>query len=574
MIWLILLASVAFIGGLIGWAGDLIGRKIGRKHVRLLGLRPRASGVLVAILSGVAVALLSVGAVAVLARDALNTALEAQEVRAERDQVRSELGKVNTDLTARLADLNRTRAAKTQLAAQLDQARRSLDLSQGQLTGVREELDRTSRVNAELVGQRDDLNSRIEQLGRTIKTKTLELNRSVAASKEQAAKIADLNQSLSQLTGQRARLNADLAKLQAQRDGLSAQRADLERHVRQLADQKSALEARNASLHAQLGNLQGQLATLQAQVEPLQARVKALNAQTRALAADRAAAEAAKHQAQDDTTALNLLRATLRNDIDNLKQRTSDLTAQLNDTNKKLASAVSTRNQVQLDLARAKAALEIERRGAQSEDLVCRKDEAIAQVSLPNGADSAALHARLQDGYRQADALIEARGAGRSHPLSQDAVPIDRAVTQAQADAAPNVATWRCDRNLARGLQASLRVDVTPVKVLFHAGSPVRQMDLSIGTGSNPRADGDIRADLLKLQVDLMNDLKSRGVPLDGLSGPLVGYDDVTEFIARLRSNARLEPGHAPSSSVTVALSPRTDVTTADPSSYYLVTVR
>ena len=588
MIWLILLTFVAGIGGLIGWAGDTIGRKIGRRHVRLFGLRPRASGVLVAILSGVAVALLSVGTVALLARDALNTALEAQDVRAERDQVRGELIKVNAEFSARLADLTRTRAAKQQLAGQLDHARRSLDLSQGQLTGARANLDATTRVNADLVGQRDDLNNKIAQLGLTINAKTKELERAVSDSRQQSTRIAGLNAALAQLSQQRARLAADLTGLQVQRDNISAQRDDLQaqrdslqaqrdnlqtqghdlaRHVLELSAQTTVLEQRNRAL-------QSQLQTLQTQVSPLQGKLKALNAQARALTSDRAAAEAAKRQAQDDVTGLNLLRSSLRLEIDSLKQRTTDLSAQLSDTSHKLTAAVSTRNQVQLDLARVKASLEIERRGAQSEDLVCRKDEAIVQLSLARGQDSPALKARLLDGLRQANALVEARGAGRSHPTAQDATPIDRAISQAQAGGDANLVVLRCDRNLARGVPANFRFDITPLRVLFRAGTPVRQTELSIGTATNPRSDADIRADLLRLELDLVNDLKVRGLPPEIAPGVMVSYDDMTEFIARLRSTARLEPGRLPTSSVSIALTPKTDVTAAGPNNFYFVTLR
>jgi uncharacterized protein (DUF3084 family) len=68
-----------FIGGLIAYLGDLIGRRTGRRRVSLFGLRPRYTAVLITIISGILIVVLSVGILSLFSEDA-RTALFGLEL--------------------------------------------------------------------------------------------------------------------------------------------------------------------------------------------------------------------------------------------------------------------------------------------------------------------------------------------------------------------------------------------------------------------------------------------------------------------------------------------------------------
>ena len=107
--WFLVLASVAFLGGLIAYLGDVVGRKVGRKHMRLFGLRPKTTGLVVAVGSGVLVALVTVGAVGLLARSTVDNAFRANEINQEYQAAKLKLNSDEEEYAISREDLNKAK---------------------------------------------------------------------------------------------------------------------------------------------------------------------------------------------------------------------------------------------------------------------------------------------------------------------------------------------------------------------------------------------------------------------------------------------------------------------------------
>ena len=97
LFWLLLILGVALIGGLIAWLGDSVGRRVGRKHLRIFGLRPKTTGLVFAVGSGVLVALATFGTVSILARSTVDNAIKAPEMRLELEQLKRSLKSIESE---------------------------------------------------------------------------------------------------------------------------------------------------------------------------------------------------------------------------------------------------------------------------------------------------------------------------------------------------------------------------------------------------------------------------------------------------------------------------------------------
>ena len=84
-----LIFLLAVLGGVIAFIADKLGSKIGKKKLRIFGLRPHDTSVLLTVLSGVLISLFSMGILAVSSESA-RTALFGME------KLQKELQQLNT----------------------------------------------------------------------------------------------------------------------------------------------------------------------------------------------------------------------------------------------------------------------------------------------------------------------------------------------------------------------------------------------------------------------------------------------------------------------------------------------
>ena len=154
-----LIFLLAVLGGVIAFIADKLGSKIGKKKLRIFGLRPHDTSVLLTVLSGVLISLFSMGILAVSSESARTALFGMEKLQKELQQLNTEKGTVEEEYTARSGDMSiqvdSTRVNKRTIA--LAQVIPQYQETQGALVTARSEVQ-------SLTEARDKLNDEIEGL--------------------------------------------------------------------------------------------------------------------------------------------------------------------------------------------------------------------------------------------------------------------------------------------------------------------------------------------------------------------------------------------------------------------------
>jgi uncharacterized protein (DUF3084 family) len=125
-----LLILILLLSALVAYLGDRVAKWAGKRHFRLLGLRPRQTATLVAVFTGVGIALFSYLGFLLVFREARETILEAQAIREERDRLKGEREALlrlkeamEAEAAQALSELNALRAERKELLEALERGR-------------------------------------------------------------------------------------------------------------------------------------------------------------------------------------------------------------------------------------------------------------------------------------------------------------------------------------------------------------------------------------------------------------------------------------------------------------------
>lgn len=297
--WAILILLV-LVAGLVAYVGDLVAKRVGKRHWRFLGLRPRATATLVAIGTGVLIALGAFGAFFLVVRDARETILQAEAVRQERDRLRTEVDR----LESRAAT---TFVQNEQLKAERDEFEKNNTLLARQLE-QNVELQRQTRQDLEdALVEREKLRQEVEKLQ--------------AASISQRQALEQLKQIRVGLLQEKDRLQKEKDQLLSGRTELSAQARKAEQQLRQFETASREAQARLASLQARTRELEGRLRQLEADKRNLEGDVAVLGGagQTQAPQSDSASRVLENVQRENSELRNKLLEA--RRELQQLRER-------------------------------------------------------------------------------------------------------------------------------------------------------------------------------------------------------------------------------------------------------------
>ena len=208
--WFMLLV-LAVMGGLIAYLGDKIGSKVGKRKIKLMGLRPKYTSILVTIMTGISIAVVTLGVMSVLSENArvalfgMNKLRQQQHVLEEqRDRLLAEADKLaremqekndlladnevklasqeeqldgaNDRLRLTLLDLEQVQAARDDASAQLgivqtafNQVHADLATAQGEI----EELEHTKAGLTKTVAALDERNRLLNESMLTVREGTV-----------------------------------------------------------------------------------------------------------------------------------------------------------------------------------------------------------------------------------------------------------------------------------------------------------------------------------------------------------------------------------------------------------------
>ena len=206
-----MLIVLAVMGGLIAYLGDKIGSKVGKRKIKLMGLRPKYTSILVTIMTGISIAVVTLGVMSVLSENArvalfgMNKLRQQQHVLEEqRERLLAEADKLaremqekndlladnevklasqeeqldgaNDRLRLTLLDLEQVQAARDDASAQLgivqtafNQVHADLATAQGEI----EELEHTKAGLTKTVAALDERNRLLNESMLTVREGTV-----------------------------------------------------------------------------------------------------------------------------------------------------------------------------------------------------------------------------------------------------------------------------------------------------------------------------------------------------------------------------------------------------------------
>lgn len=145
-----LIIFTLLLSALVALLGDVLGMKIAKKRVTLLGLRPRHTSSLITAITGMIIALGIMAALSVLS-DTVRTALFSMKY-------------VRRQVLELTANLQESREESDLMELQYVDTLQKLEEKEGELDALLPELDRTKDEIRDLKKQRDDLDSQVESL--------------------------------------------------------------------------------------------------------------------------------------------------------------------------------------------------------------------------------------------------------------------------------------------------------------------------------------------------------------------------------------------------------------------------
>ncbi|AWR85803.1 DUF3084 domain-containing protein [Meiothermus taiwanensis] len=252
--WAILILLV-LVAGLVAYVGDLVAKRVGKRHWRFLGLRPRTTATLVAIGTGVLIALGAFGTFFLLVRDARETILQAEAVRQERDRLRTEVERLENRAASIFSQYE-------QLKLERDEFEKNNILLARQLAQNAEFQRQTRQDLEDALVEREKLRQEVEKL-----------QAASSAQREALEQLKQIRLSLlqekEQLQKEKAQLLADRAALVTQARKAEQQLQTFERASREARTRLKALQARTAELEARLRQLEAEKRNLEGDIAVL-----------------------------------------------------------------------------------------------------------------------------------------------------------------------------------------------------------------------------------------------------------------------------------------------------------------
>ncbi len=265
-----LLILILLLAALVAYLGDRVAKWAGKRHYRLFGLRPRQTATLVAVLTGVGIALFSYLGFLLVFREAREVILEAQAIRAERDQLRRERqvlleakAAMEAEASRTLAELNVLREERKDLSRALEQANQVRKRLEEEAKALASQVQALGRERATLEAERQALSQLLEERNRALSERTREL-------KALESRLLALQQAAERAEGEKARLLAERKRLQEEVLGALARLEEARRQRQALAEEVEALKASLSKAREELRQTEERVRNLLVQAEVLQ----------------------------------------------------------------------------------------------------------------------------------------------------------------------------------------------------------------------------------------------------------------------------------------------------------------
>ena len=554
------LAFVVLLAGFVAYSADTIARRAGRRHLRLFGLRPKTTALVVAVLAGMGISLASMLAFFALNRQAIRNIEQADQLRKELNGLKVDVKRVQSDLKTAQTDrdtanvrADQARRASLSASVELDKAQTDLQTAVGATHGqearARSLLTQTRQLQFK-VGTLSTLKASLEaqalknqqalttsRSGLQQSQTALSLARSRASgldlrltgvqreiavldrkNVQAQADTAAAQDRVTMLQGQISQLTLARKTVTQQRDFAAQQRDQLTREQVTVTQQRDAAAQDRDRVVGQLQDLQTQLA--QARTQSVQATLKATQATLKAA------------QVQSQLTSLNAQRDTASQDLKALKATVSGLQNMVaglqneglklktdNDTLRlSLTSSQASVKHLEDEYSRANTELSASRNG----ELSYAKNSIVYEAVVPS--------VRNLDAYLQAAGVAAAARGARGNPAVRLAPSSRQALeTTLRGLNASTYVLCRASGNVAAGFAVDLSCDAKANTLIYQRGSVIRKASINLQGG-----DEALRGQLQELIGDAVVDLIRRGVPPENVLNGGLNSASLYNIVSRL----------------------------------------
>lgn len=558
MLWLFL-PFVVILSGVVAYAADTIAKKVGRKHIRWFGMRPKTTALLVAVLSGMGISAASLAAFLGLNRNAVHTIAQADQLRPQIDALRAEVKTVQKDLTAVQDERDRARQDALKLAGERSEAMTALNTAQTSLASAQADLGKARQTQQTLEQQQQALQEKIRNL--TALQTALEKKAQAAQDQMKTAEAAlrdsrDRAQALKDqlltlqtrsaqaiLEGQRAQKRSEEAQAKAEQVSREAQATVKQAQVQAAQAKANAERAQNQAQVAreaaqkQIRALNTQLSTLrQASQNAQAARDKAVAARDAAEEA-RDAAVTARQQAVAQQAAAQQERDRLVGQRDQAMKDRDQVQASLVNLKKQQLQLQSRNAEIarQLDVARASLAqlkddfniARAELNVTRNAELAYQKNDLVYAALVPSVRN---LNTFL-DFADQAARAHGARGNDQGGAVRLNTTSRTSLETKLRGLNTSSFVLCRATQNSAVGFPVDLTCDARANNVLFRAGQAIRSAPVTIDGKTT-------QAQITEIVQDAVLELTARGVPSDYINNQGLDVAQFADLLSKLSNRS------------------------------------
>jgi uncharacterized protein (DUF3084 family) len=306
---------LVLVAGLVAYVGDGVAKRVGKRHWRFLGLRPRATATLVAVGTGMLIALGAFAAFFLVVKGARETILQAETVRQERDRLRTEVGRLENRAAQIFAENEQLKADRSEFERNNEMLARQLEQNADLQRQTRQDLE-------QVLTEREKLQQEVDQL-----TAASEVQRTALLGLE--ARRQQLQAEKDALLSEKTRLLAEKAQLQASRQQLQAQASQAQAELKKLEAASKTAQSRLNDLQSRTKELNGRIAKLEADKRILEGDVAVIAASNSAPSTDLSAGLQA---AQKDNAELRAKLAEAQRTLDQMRDQGRSLISSLDKT--------------------------------------------------------------------------------------------------------------------------------------------------------------------------------------------------------------------------------------------------
>jgi len=188
----LLIVALVIVSGIIAYVGDIVGRRMGRRRLSLLGMRPRHTAVVVSVVAGMLITVMTLAVAMAVSKDVKDGFLRVKQMRRTQVELSRQLEALNQDMAKLDREHEKAQNELNQKKRQLDEARHTLSQARDELRQTRKELSSASSS----LKRAEEAFQRVALSATSLARKKTELQRDIETLRTQAAEGFALERAL------------------------------------------------------------------------------------------------------------------------------------------------------------------------------------------------------------------------------------------------------------------------------------------------------------------------------------------------------------------------------------------